>query len=149
MDYESGPKKYEITPNREEAVLRMARRSYPSMAKSVVEGFTEHTVTALSKKVNLELNEICSSTSNSILKQHCNGNNFSWDNIWSEIEQQLPTLLSFLTSVIKDASSHKPLVCMIVSMILKHKNHNFALVKGVVSVLLYGNSTHKQVSSVT
>ena len=149
MDYVSGLKKYEITPNRADAVVRMARRSYPSMAKSVVESFSEHTVVALSKKVNHELNEICSSKSDSILKQHCDGSNFSWDNIWSETEQQLPTLLSFLTSIIKNAASHKHLVCMIVSMILKHRCHNLALVQGVVSVLLYGNSTHKQVSSDT
>ena len=145
MEYPSGPKRFEITPKREDAVVRMARRNYPSMAKSVVETFSEQTVPALAKKVNEEFNQICSSKSNSILKQHCDGSNFSWEKIWIEIEQQLPTLHLFLISIIKDAASHKPLVCMLISMILKHRYQYISFVQGVISVLLYGNSTHKQV----
>lgn len=118
------------------------------MAKSVVETFSEHTVTALAKKVNEEMGQISSSKSNSILKEHCNGSNFSWEMIWNEIERQLPTLHLFLISIVKNAVSHKPLVCMIISMILKHRYKNIALVQGVISVLLYGNSTHKQVTCI-
>ena len=145
MEYASGPKRFEITPRREDAVVRMARRNYPAMAKSVAETFSEQTVPALAKKVNEELNQICSSKSNSILKQHCDGSNFSWENIWIEVERQLPTLHLFLISIIKNAASHKPLVCMITSMILKHRFQNISFVQGMISVLLYGNSTHKQV----
>lgn len=123
----------------------MARKSYPSLAKSVVETYLKYTVDALANKVNEELSQICSSNTNSILKQHCDGTNFSWERIWIELEQQLPTLHIFFTSIVKDVTSQKPLICMIISMILKHRYQKIAYVQGVISVLLYGNSTHKQV----
>lgn len=88
------------------------------MAKSIVETFLEHTVTALAKRVNKELSQICSSKSNSIVKQQCDETNFLWEKIWIELEQQLQTLHSFLISIVRNVL-HKPLVCMTISMILK------------------------------
>lgn len=145
VKYKSGPKQYKITTNQEDAASRMARRSYPSTAKSVVETFSEHTVAALTKRVNEEMNQVCSSKSNTILRQRCDGTNFSWEKIWTKLKQQLPTLHSFLVSLTRNAVSHKSLVCMIVSMMLKHRCKDIVLVQGVISALLYGNSTHKQV----
>ena len=57
------------------------------MAKSVVETFSEHTVAALAKRVNKDMNQVCKSNSNSILKQRCDGTNFSWEKIWTELQE--------------------------------------------------------------
>ena len=57
----------------------------------------------------------------------------------------LPTLLALLVSIVGE-KTNKPLMCMIVSMVLKHWFHALSPVQGVISVLLYGNSAHKQVN---
>lgn len=145
MEYNCGQKNYTITPNREDATVRIARRSYPSMASTIVDNFSVETITALSKQINKEMDLVCSTKSDTIFNKDCNKVDFSWDRIWQEIEMYLPTMLALLVSIM-DKKTNKPLVCMIVSMVLKHRFHKLSLVQEVISVLLYGNSAHKQVN---
>ena len=145
MEYNSGPQEYSITPSREDAVIRIARRSYPSMAKSLVTTFSDEMVTALAKKVNTEIDHICSTKTDTILTKHCDKVTFSWDKIWSELQQQLPTLLSLLLAISKSSTLNKPLICMITVMILKQRYQNMTFVQGIISVILYGNNAHKKV----
>ena len=145
MEYNSGQKNYTITPNREDATVRIARRSYPSMASTIVDNFSDEIITALSKQINKEMDSVCSTKSDTIFSKDCNKVDFSWDRIWKEIEMYLPTFLALLVSIMGE-KTNKPLVCMIVSIVLKHRFHELSLVQGVISVLLYGNSAHKQVT---
>ena len=145
VEYNSGPKEYSITPSREDAVVQIARKSYPSMAKSLVTTFSDEMVTALAKKVNIEIDHVCSSKTETILKKHCDEVAFSWEKVWSELELQLPTLLSLLVAISKTSALNKPLICMIIVMILKQRYHYMAFVQGIISVILYGNCAHKQV----
>lgn len=145
MEYKSGPKEYSITPSREDAIIRIARRSYPSMAYSLVTTCSDEIVTAFAKKVNMEIDHICSTKTDTIFRKHCDEVAFSWKKVWSELEQQLPTLLSLLVTINKTSPVNKPLICMIIAMILKQRYHNMAFVQGIISVILYGNCTCKQV----
>ena len=144
MQYNCGQKNYSITPNQENATIRIARRSYQSMASTIVDKFSVETITALSKQVKKEMDLVCSIKSDTIFNKDCNRVDFSWDRIWKEIEIYLPTLLELLISIM-GKKTNKPLVCMIISMVLKNRFHELSLVQGVISVLLYGNSAHKQV----
>ena len=144
MEYNCGQKNYNITPNREKATVRIARRSYQSMASTIVDNFSVESITALSKQISKEMDLVCSTKSDTIFNKDCDKVDFSWDRVWKEIEIYLPTLLALLVSIMGE-NTNKSLVCMIVSMILKHRFHELSLVQGVISVFLYGNSAHKQV----
>ena len=56
----------------------------------------------------------------------------------------VPTLMKFLVALVSDDNC-KPLLCVIACMILKHRSQRMSLVQRVISVLLYGNGTHKKV----
>ena len=75
------------------------------MAKSLVTTFSDEIVTVLAKKVNTKIDHICSTKTDTILTKHCDEVTFSWDNVWSELQQQLPTLLSLLLKVLYDHSN--------------------------------------------
>jgi len=141
-------KKYNITPRREEATVRLARRSYPSMATSVVKNFSSDSINALSNQINKEMDVVCSTKTDTVFHKDCDEIDFSWDRVWRDVELYLPTLLSLLISIKgeKSGTDCKPLMCTIVSMLLKHHFHELSLLQGVISVLLYGNSAHKPVN---
>ena len=56
----------------------------------------------------------------------------------------VPTLMRFLVALVSNEKC-KPLLCVVACMILKHKSQRMSLVQRVISVLLYGNGTHKKV----
>ena len=72
---------------------------------------------------------------------------FSWDTIWSELQKYMPRLVSFLQEIIPEVfdGSHRRIIAMIISIILKYRNPKMCLVQKVVSVFLFGNSVHKKV----
>lgn len=70
---------------------------------------------------------------------------FSWDTVMNELLNKIPTLMSLLTQLIPCPEKSKPLICMLASQILKSRHPQMGLVQRAVSVLLYGNSTAKQV----
>ena len=57
----------------------------------------------------------------------------------------MPTLIKFLKRVFLQCST--PILCMVVSQLLKFVSPTMALVQRAISVLLYGNSASKQVST--
>jgi len=117
------------------------------MATSVVNKFSAESISALSKQINKEIDVVCSTKSDTIFSKDCDEIDFSWDRIWRDIEAYLPSLLSLLVSIKGENSEtvNKPLVCMIISMLLKHRFHELTFLQEVISVLLYGNSARKQV----
>ena len=145
MEYKSGQKNYTITPSRQDSVLRIAKRNYPSAAKSVVDKFSGETIKALATKINKEINNLCSSETITVFKKGCENIDSLWKQIWSDINLNLPTLVSLLVAIGNRKKLNKPLICMMVSMMLKHRYDKMSLTQGIISVLLYGNSVNKQV----
>ncbi len=72
---------------------------------------------------------------------------FSWETVWLELQQTLPTLMSLLKLLVKKSEQCKPLLCLLVSMIVKKSSPKICLVQRAISVLLYGNGSSKEVSS--
>ena len=125
-------------------MLRIAKKNYPSTAKSVVNKFSGETVKALAANINKEINSLCSSKTTTVFDKGCENIDLLWEQIWSDIKLHLPTLVSLLVAI-SSKKLNKPLICMIVSMMLKHRYAKMSLTQGIVSVLLYGNSVNKQV----
>lgn len=65
--------------------------------------------------------------------------------LWDELPKEVP-ILFFLKKMVRNADSSKPMVCLIISMLLKDQNKEMCLLQNVVSALLYGNGCAKQVS---
>ena len=125
----------EMTPIRDEAAVKLARRSYPSFTKTVIEKLPNYSDSAFGGVVilsKLQSNDVRA---------------FSWDTIWSEFQTHMPHLVSFLQVLIPMAfdGSHKCVILMIISIILKYRNPKMCLVQKVLAIFLFGNSVHKKV----
>jgi len=135
-----------MTPSRDEAAMKLARRSYPSFTKTVVENFSDHSNNAFGNIINEEIKTICSESVKSKL-QSDDVTTFLWDTIWSEVHRYMPRLVSFLQDLIPKAhdDSDKRVISMIISIILKYRNPKMCLAQKVMSIFLFGNSVHKKV----
>ena len=68
---------------------------------------------------------------------------FSWETVWLEMMRDVPTLTKFFMKLIPKIG--KPLLCFLISVILKQRSPKLCLVQRAISVLLYGNGASKQV----
>jgi len=114
------------------------------MAGSVVHQRCDETINALAKKINREIDYVCSNQSNTIFDKDCDEVEFSWDTMWDNIEKYLPTLLSLIVSICA-RKVNRPMICMIVFMLLKQRFHKLSYLQQTISVMLYGNTVHKEV----
>jgi len=132
VDYTSGYYNYQITPSREDATVQIAREHYVAMADLIVKRNPTEIIGALSKLAQKEIDHVCSEKSKIIFED------FEWENIWRHIK---PTLKSLLVGI----CSGKVNKTMMVVMILKHRFHKLTYVQQNMSIILYGNSVHKQI----
>ena len=73
--------------------------------------------------------------------------NFSWELVWNELTTKAPTLLHLYKRFFRGAP--KPLICFAASLIIKWRSCKMCLVQRVISTLLYGHGTSKQVKRCT
>ena len=127
---------------------RLARRR-DSAVESVVtasEATKNSTVTCIAKVIKQEIHSICSLEHDSILRDNIEAvKHFSWETVWLELQNKMPTLLQLLKLLVKRPKMNKPLMCLIASMVLKQNSPKLGLVQRAISVLLYGNATSKVV----
>lgn len=108
---------------------------------------SQQVVVQMGRKIRNEMEEICSRGHDSILRDSNEAvKRFSWETVWLELLNKMPTLMNLLGCLISDPKESKPLLCLIVSMLLKKRLRNMCLVQRALSVLLYGNGISKQVS---
>ena len=138
-----GDKRYDMTPTRLSPVKRIARRNYVSFSNTVVKLHSAKIIKSLSLIIRREFKNICSDQHSSILRGNSETiKTFSWMQIWDEIQKHVPTLLSLLTAI--TPANCQPLVCTIVSMLLKRRHQRMGLLQKIIS-LFYANGVHKQV----
>lgn len=99
---------------------------------------------SFSRQIKREIKSFCSLDRNTLLRDDLEAvKNFDWETVWLELKGGIPTLFGLLKQLINSPESHKPLVCLILSMILKQCSPKVCLVQRAISVLLYGNGTSK------
>ena len=135
-----------ITPNRSKAIASLSRRNY----KAAVTGITKiqqtgsYIVAEVAKSMKTEMKDICSLAHNSMLRgQDEQLKSFSWESLLVEFEQKVPTLILMLRYLLPKADGK--LLSFIVAIILKRRCKHMSLVQRVISVVLYGNATQKEV----
>ena len=147
INYSSGARSFRITPSRKVAVKRLAKKSFPSFASSVVNTYTNETLKAVGKKIREEISHLSSDATNSILKDDKEQIiNFSWNKLYSEFLTHTPCLVNLLHLINPKVSCYKPVMCILISMMAKCHNPKLALLQRVFSVFLYGSGVHKEVS---
>jgi len=152
IKYPSGAKKFGIaTPWRKKAVKGLTRRSYPSMATALVtsQPGIKPVIYSFARQIKLEIQGLCSEEHDTVLRNSKEAVKFfSWERIWLELKHNVPTLMTLLTLLVKCPENNKPLICFIISVILKQRSAKLGLVQRAISILLYGNGTSKQVGNV-
>ena len=103
-----------------------------------------YAIGSLALQVCKEMSDICSLQHNSLLRDsHKAIKEFSWQVILTEFAYKLPTLLALLKGILPKLDDK--FLTFIIAMILKKKCKHMSLVQHVISVLLYGNATSKEV----
>ena len=100
----------------------------------------------VAKQIRNEMKNICSPKVYSILRdKHEALKCFSWETLWSEFMQGVPSLVKLLQLVLPKASNCKAFLCFVISILLKKRCMHMCLMQRMVSILFYGNGAHKQV----
>ena len=136
-----------ITPNRKNIIKSLSRRSYKAAASRFSD--LPQTMNYLFKgfvcTVKKEMKSICCIQHNSILRhEHESIKTFSWERIWRELEDNMPTLLKFIRSLLP--KSERKFIIFLICAILKNRCVHMSLVQRAVSFMLYANGTNKEVS---
>ena len=135
-----------ITPNRSKAIASLSRRSFKAAATGIVklQQTRPYIVAEVAKSIKTEMKNICSLEHNSVLRgQEEQLKSFSWENLLVEFKQNVPTLIMLLRYLLPKADGK--LLSFIVAIILKRHCKHMSLVQRVISVVLYGNATQKEV----
>ena len=100
----------------------------------------------LSRKIKAEMKDLASNKQDSVLRDTCEAlKHFHWDTVTMEFEQKIPLLVTLLKEILPHPSQQKPLLCMIISQLVKSRHQRLCLVQRAVSVMLYGHGCNKQV----
>ena len=127
---------------------RLARKNYVSLATSVLNSprVSKAVIAKLALKIKAEMKEISSDNNNSCLRDCVEAvKHFHWDTVWLELLHKMPMLMSLLSHLIRKPDENKAMLCMLASQLLKSRHQRMGLVQRVISVMLYGNGTAKQV----
>ena len=136
------------TPVRKKFVRQLARRNYRSFSATAMKSQAVYKpmVTELSCKCKTEMRDLASSEHDSILRDTREAvKRFSWETVMLEFERKLPTLVLLLKGIIPFSQNQRPLLCLLLSQIVKSRHQRLCLVQRVISVMFYGNGTSKQV----
>lgn len=133
------------TPVRRHTLKQVYRREYKSAINSLQKNIpSEELVVTPAKKIMDEIQSLCHYESNSILRDSDNVlRNFSWETMWHELALKVPTLLNLYKRLFRGGT--KALICFAISLVIKYRSPRMCLVQIVISNLMYGHGTGKQV----
>ncbi|XP_064385649.1 uncharacterized protein LOC135334421 isoform X3 [Halichondria panicea] len=151
VPYSQQTRKYIIkTPTRQTAIRRLVRKSYTALTSGTVNSprAKRALLSQLALTIKNEMKKIGTNKHDSILRDNNEAvKRFSWETVRLELYKMVPTLMSLLSLLIPNPENRIPLICTIASQLLKCRHQHLSLVQRVVSVMLYGHGTHKQVFS--
>ena len=133
------------TPTRRHVLKQVCRREYRSAHRLLRNVIAPNELASdFSYLLMTEIKEMCCLESNSLFRDTSSLlHNFTWDAVWAELDAKDPTLLQFYRHMFRGAP--KPLICFAISLILKWRSPGMGLVQRVVSYMMYGNGSSKQV----
>ena len=150
VGYPSGEKTIDVTsPWGRKNVKRIVRKNYASLSSCLVSSprTSDHVISNICQTIHKETKRICSISHDSILRDtHEAVKSFSWQTVFLELKNNMPTLMKISGALIPDHKSNKSVICLIACMILKKRLGKMSLVQRAISILLYSNGCSKQVN---
>ena len=142
----TGKRQIKVTPNRAKTIRSLSRKSYKAatLKFSQLPQTKDYLLKDFVKRVNGEIRNICSFNHNSVLRgSHEAVKTFSWETVWCELANNVPTLVNFLNNLLP--KSDKRFISFLICAIIKKKCKHMSLIQQVFSFLLYSNAANKQV----
>ena len=132
----------------------MGRGSKRSIANAAVNDvqLQPFIISELCKVIRSEIKDICSIKHDSILRMKTRPavEMFTWDRVWSELEEKTPLLLKIVRESLPPSrhsiDTIKPALCTCVCILLKLRNPHMNLVQGILSIVLRAGNANKQVN---
>ena len=146
------PRTFLLTPQRKHLGKAVARRSKRAIAAECMKDHTvqKHILKLVGKMVHAEIKKFCSDGANSILKRddpQCI-KTFSWESFNSEVSKFAPILKGILQATCKARMSKthfNVVMCVCVALLLRNRNPRMNLIQKIISLVLYGGHSSKQV----
>lgn len=131
----------------------VARGKRRSIAHATVEnGELRHeVVTAIGNAARKEIKKICSDSHDSILRMKLKPalEHFTWERVWTELQNHAPLLMSLLLQLLppskREGKNVRAALCICISIILKLHCQKVNLVQAIISLLLKAGHATKQV----
>jgi len=141
-----------LTPKRKKLGKAVARRCNNKVAGEYLKipMVREYIIKKIGKLVHVELCQLCSDKTASILRKHSADvfKDFDWNVITDELLTNAPILMSILmesTKTKKPRVNTKTVIAMCVGLLLKHRFTKMCLIQKMVSLILYAGHVNKQV----
>lgn len=152
VGYKSKPKVRELTSSLKKLGKCVSRGQRLAIAKSVLQNpsLRIHIVRVLAMEIRKEIRKL-SSQNHSILrmKSKTSFEQFTWECVWTEIENCCPLLsvilLNFLPPQVQEKSFTVPSLCLSASILFKLRSSHINIVQGIISFLLKSGHASKQV----
>ena len=149
VDYERKPHYFHLS----RSLKKLGSGNRQSIAKAAVGNTTLllELVSAICGAVGAEMKYVCSESHDSILqlKSKTALEHFTWETVWTELQQSSPTLMAILhgfTPVTKHNNEDiRPALCLCASILLMLQNDKVNLVQSVISLVLKAGHATKQV----
>lgn len=128
-------------------MAQLSRGNFKSAAENLVkhDQLDQHIMQSLCHQIRVEMDEICSLNHNSMLRDQYEALKcFSWETLWFEFSQKVPSLVNLLQGILPKAN--KSFLSFLIAIVLKKRCKHMSLVQRMISILLYENATNKQVS---
>lgn len=142
-----------LTPRRKRLGIAVARKSNFAAAGECLKipQLRQYIIKKIGKLVRLELCQLCSDKTASILRQHSaeNFKDFSWNTITNELLTNAPILMSILTECIKTKTprvNSEAVIATCVGLLVKNRFKKMCFIQKIVSLILYAGRANKQVS---
>ena len=136
------------SPLKKHSVKRLVRGSYRKVMSEFASSVHHQKIMAgeLARSAKRQIRQLSGKKASMVFGRKEDLAEFTWDLLWDELVKEVPVLIFFLKKLTRDVETSKPMICLIISMILKNHNNAMCLLQNIVSALLYGNSCSTQVS---
>ena len=143
---------YVLTPSRKRIGKAVARGSRLAVAEECLndEDVSKYVIKKICKKVQLEMEALCSDRVDSTLKHHSREDllTFKWSDIYDELQAHTPILLQILLAATMTRcprTNREAVISMCAVMICKLRRPQLSAAQKTLSLILYAGHASKQV----
>ena len=126
------------SPWSRQCAKRIAKRKYPSLAKSVTRSSRTNpfVISAICNQIRREMQSLCARQQTSMIGYSIEGiENFNLEAVWHEFSTHVPTLAMILQQLVtKKKAVDYPLMSLIGCMLLKKRSQKMSLFQKAISV---------------